>query len=94
MLEFRNNYLAQFGREPNFAAAQGYETMMLLANALQKTGGDPQGLPQALVKIKDFAGLDGLISLDAYGDAHRSIYLIRVQNGRLVTAATLETPTP
>jgi branched-chain amino acid transport system substrate-binding protein len=92
MLEFRSDYLAQFGHEPDFAAAQGYEALLLLANSLQRTNGSTQGLPQALLKIKDFAGLDGAITLDAYGDARRSIYLMKVQNGRFVTVATLETP--
>ena len=89
-LDFQARYQARFGRAPTFAAAQAYEAVLVLAAALEKTGGQAEGLPQALLETQDFNGLIGTISLDEYGDVVRTQFLITVQNGRFVTLTALE----
>jgi branched-chain amino acid transport system substrate-binding protein len=58
---------------------------MLLAAALEETGGQADGLRQALLGIEDFQGLTGPISLDRFGDVVRSQYLIAIQDGAFET---------
>lgn len=53
----------------------GYEAANVLAAALEKTGGRAEGLPQALVGIKDFKGLADTFSFDRFGDVMRPYYL-------------------
>lgn len=90
LLDFRARYRELFGRHPTFAASQAYEATMLLAAALEKTGGQADGLRQALLSIEDFQGLTGPISLDPFGDVVRSQYLITVQDGIFETIAAIE----
>ncbi|MBL7063801.1 MAG: ABC transporter substrate-binding protein [Anaerolineae bacterium] len=93
-LEFRAHYQERFGRAPTFAAAQAYEAVLVLAAALEKTGGQAEGLPQALLETQSFEGLVGTISLDEYGDVVRTQFLVTVQDGQFVTLAALEPEEP
>jgi len=86
---FKANYQQRFALPPVFIAMQGYETMQMLAQALEKTAGDAEGLPQALIGIEDFQGLSGEIQIDAYGDAVRSLVIQRVIDGQFVTVESL-----
>jgi len=93
-LDFRVRYQVRFGHAPSFAAAQAYEAILVLAAALEKTGGQAEGLPQALLETQDFEGLIGSISLDKYGDAVRPNFLLTIQDGQFVTLAALEPEEP
>jgi branched-chain amino acid transport system substrate-binding protein len=89
-LDFQARYQARFGRAPTFAAVFSYEAVLVLAAALEKTGGQAKGLPQALSEIRDFEGVMGMISMDEYGDVVRTHFLITVQEGQFVTLDRLE----
>jgi branched-chain amino acid transport system substrate-binding protein len=93
-LDFRRGYQVRFGHEPTFAAALGYEALLILAAALEQTGGRAEGLPEALVKTKDLMGLIGTLSLDEYGDIVRASYLGAVRGGRFVTLGVLTPSSP
>ena len=84
-LDFQARYRARFGYAPTFAAGEAYEAVMVLAAALKETGGLAKGLPQALSEIRNFQGLIGELSLDEYGDASRTHFLIAVRDGQFVT---------
>ncbi|MEA1889522.1 MAG: ABC transporter substrate-binding protein, partial [Pseudomonadota bacterium] len=86
---FKIDYQERFALSPIFIAMQGYETMQMLAQALEKTAGEPEGLPEALKDIKSFQGLSGEIEVDAYGDAVRSLVIQRVIDGQFVTVESL-----
>ncbi len=89
MQVFNRRYRQRFGYAPNFAAALGYEAMLVLAEALKQSGGEAQGLPQALQNIRDFHGLTGTISINEFGDTRRPLYLIRVEDKAFTTLANL-----
>ncbi|MGD9100430.1 MAG: ABC transporter substrate-binding protein [Anaerolineae bacterium] len=89
-LDFQARYQARFGRASTFASAHAYDAVMVLAAALEKTGGQAKGLPQALAETRDFEGLMGTISMDEYGDAVRTHFLITVQEGQFVPLDRLE----
>jgi len=84
-LDFQARYEARFGYAPTFVAGEAYEAVMVLAAALEETGGQAKGLPQALSEIRNFQGLVGELSLDEYGDASRTHFLIAVRDGQFVT---------
>lgn len=83
-LDFRKRFEARFGHSPSFGAAFGYEAAMVLAKALEKTGGKREGLKESLLTIRDFQGLLDSFSLDKYGDVQRPFYLSEIKNGRFV----------
>jgi branched-chain amino acid transport system substrate-binding protein len=93
-LDFKARYRSRFGQSPFFSAVLGYEAAQVLALALQKTGGRAEGLPAALVGIKDFKGLNDTFSIDRYGDAIRPFYMGVIREGKFVPIETLMKPVP
>jgi branched-chain amino acid transport system substrate-binding protein len=91
-LDFAKRFQDRFGRAPTFAAGYGYEAVIVLVNALQKTDGRSEGLKQALLETKAFTGVFGDISFDQYGDVTRTLYLIKVQDGKFVTEMHFPAP--
>ena len=89
-LAFYDAFVERFNRHPTFAAGYGYEAVMVLANALEKTDGNKEGLAEALLETKNFPGVHGSITLDAFGDVERTLYLITVENGEMKTIRTME----
>ncbi len=78
---FAQIYQQRFGRQPSLAASHSYEAILVLSDALTRTQGSQDGLPEALKQIKDFPGLQGNITIDPYGDVERNIYMVRVTSG-------------
>ncbi len=79
--DFVQRFENRYNRTPDFSAAFAYETVLLLAEGLKQTGGKPEGLPEALAKVKDLPGVQGTISMNEYGDAKRDIYIAIIENG-------------
>lgn len=86
---FVKRFVERFKREPTFHAAYGYEAMLVLAEALKHTQGQASGLPDALSSIRNFPGVQGTISIDAYGDVSRDVYIVRISNGQFQVVATI-----
>jgi branched-chain amino acid transport system substrate-binding protein len=87
--DFLDRFEKRYRRQPGLAASHSYEAVMVLAHALEQTGGDTASLPQALAQIKNFRGLQGNISFDEYGDVQRDIYIAKVVGGEFVIIATV-----
>jgi branched-chain amino acid transport system substrate-binding protein len=85
--DFKTRFEARFGQSPSFGAMYGFESMKVLAAALQKTGGKTGGLKEALLGIQNFKGLIDSFSFDQYGDVLRSFSIGSVRNGTFVTTA-------
>jgi branched-chain amino acid transport system substrate-binding protein len=82
---FRKRFRERFGHTPSFAASYAYEAVLVLAQALKKTGGSRDGLREALQNLNGVEGILGDISLDRYGDVQRPFYILTVRNGNLKT---------
>jgi branched-chain amino acid transport system substrate-binding protein len=82
--DFRKRFKNRFGVDPNRASMSGYEAAKILFTALS-TNSDPAMLGETIVRLRTFEGLQGPITIDEYGDAHRKLYLITVQGGEFVT---------
>ncbi len=93
-LDFQARYQARFGHAPSFGAAFGYESALVLAAALEKTGGKAEGLRQALVEIHDFRGLMDTFSIDGFGDVERPRYLSSISDGKFVVLEKLTSTDP
>jgi len=85
LLEFQALYKARFGYAPSFGAILAYETTQVLATALEKTGGEAEGLKQAILDIQDYHGLFDSFSFDEYGDVERTCYISTISDGKFVT---------
>jgi branched-chain amino acid transport system substrate-binding protein len=91
-LDFARRFQERFGRAPTFAAGYGFESILVLANALQKTNGEKDGLAEALLETRNFTGVNGNISFDEYGDVVRTLYLVVVRDGQFATEQIFSAP--
>jgi branched-chain amino acid transport system substrate-binding protein len=84
---FRERFVKRFGAEPNYAAAQGYESFMLAAHAsLASRTAAPLVLATTIRLSHSWTGLFGRFSFRHDGDmTGRRIAIARAADGRLTT---------
>jgi branched-chain amino acid transport system substrate-binding protein len=87
---FITAYTADYGHAPeNAFAALGYDTIKLLADAINRAGStDAAAIQQALLDTKDFAGITGAITF-ANGShiPQKGVTLIKIDGGKFTLAA-------
>jgi branched-chain amino acid transport system substrate-binding protein len=83
--EFVAKYKARFTNEPDTWAAQSYDGMKILADAMKRGGTTRQGIRDSLAATRDFPGITGSISFSDTGDGQfRETSIVRVHQGRFV----------
>lgn len=87
-LDFKRQFQSRFDRVPSFGASCAYESVMVLASALKKTGGKTEGLREALLGTRDFKGLFDTLSFDKNGDVVRPFYIGGIRDGKFVSTKT------
>lgn len=91
--KFVANYQKRFsGKTPDAMAALGYDSAMILAQAI-KQAGTTEGpkVRDALAATKDFDGVTGLTTINPQRDASKPAVILQVKNGKF---KYLETVTP
>ena len=90
--EFVKNYKLLYANlTPDAHAALGYDALRFLAEAIQKVGtGDSQKLRDALAATKDFAGVTGVISMDAERNAVKPAVVLKLEDTKYVYQETIE----
>lgn len=87
---FRERFRKRFGVPPGYGATQGYESMMLLINAITKSGSADPIVVSTTLRTNPWMGLFGEFSFDADGDVvGRSISIKRQQDGKFTTVMTV-----
>jgi branched-chain amino acid transport system substrate-binding protein len=81
--EFVKKYKAKYsGETPDDMAALGYDSAMILADAIKRAGtteGDK--LKDAIAATKGFKGVTGVITLDAHRDASKPAVILTIAKG-------------
>ncbi|MCC6232231.1 MAG: ABC transporter substrate-binding protein [Verrucomicrobiales bacterium] len=82
--EFVKRYQARFkGEAPDAMAALGYDSVMVLVDAIKRAGGtDGPKLRDALAATRDFEGVTGRTTMDPQRNASKSAVIITVKNGQ------------
>lgn len=81
-IHFRNQFKSRFGRMPGFAEFAGFDAMHALLSAMkQKQPTEP--LKSAILRIKEFEGVQNPIRFDAYGDTRRPVFMVELIDGEL-----------
>lgn len=88
--EFVRRFTERFGKKPGFPAFCSYAAAQVLFQAYETAGGDIARLPETIVSVKKFRGLQGNIEIDEFGDAHNQKYLTTITAGQL---KVIERPT-
>ncbi|MDI1483938.1 ABC transporter substrate-binding protein [Polyangium sp. y55x31] len=77
---FVKRYVEKFKRDPSALAAQGYDSAMLLFDAMGRAKGDtPEAIRDAIAETKDFQGATGAITIDANRNAEKPIVIVQIK---------------
>jgi branched-chain amino acid transport system substrate-binding protein len=89
---FVKQYQARFdGETPDAMAALGYDSAMILADAIKRAGStDGAKIRAALAATRDFPGITGRTTIDAQRNATKSAVIITVKNGQFEFVQTVE----
>ncbi len=83
--DFVAAYYAAYGDEPDALAAEGYDAASMLRRVLPPGAARSRTrVREALLRIRDFAGVSGVASFDDVGGTLKSLYLLTVRNGSIV----------
>ena len=92
---FVEAYKKEYGVEPSALAALGYDSAMLLFDAMKRAkslGGND--LAQALKDTKDFKGATGTINFNANRDVVKPMVIIKITGNKEVYETTIDPPKP
>jgi len=81
-LEFEKRFRNRFGQGHGFPGLCGYEAAQVLFKAYEEAKGEVSKLPETILRIKTFQGLQGEIQIDEYGDAHRRKFITAIEGGK------------
>ncbi len=89
---FIRDYKQRYGNlTPDAHAALAYDTMRFLAAAIEHAGTtDGPKLRDSLAETKDFAGVTGMISIDAERNAVKPAVVLKLQDGKYVYQETIQ----
>ena len=88
--KFVADYKARYGNVPDALAALGYDSMKVLADAIKRAGttAEPQ-LRDAIAATKSFAGVTGVITIDADRNATKPAVVLKLQDSKYVYQETI-----
>ncbi len=79
---FVKNFKAKFNETPDAMAALGYDSAMILADAMKRTGStDGTKVRDALAATKDYHAVSGNITIDANRNASKPAVILTIKNG-------------
>lgn len=85
---FKEKYLQKYGKEPDFVAAQAYDGLRLVVEAMKQCPNpeNTECIKEALYKIKNFQGAIGNnLSFNSNGDiVDRPLETMTIKNGKFV----------
>ena len=90
--EFVKNFQARYGEVPDAMAALGYDSVMILVDALERAGTtEAAKLRDALAATKDFEGVTGKTTMDEQRNASKSAVILTLKDKKF---QLMETVTP
>jgi branched-chain amino acid transport system substrate-binding protein len=80
---FVSKYKAKYGNTPDDMAALGYDSAMILADAIKRAGTtDEPALRDAIAATKDFKAVTGTITLDDKRNATKPAVILAIKDGK------------
>ncbi|MDP2244371.1 ABC transporter substrate-binding protein [Pseudomonas sp.] len=78
---FRDAFAERFGEAPGFPAMTAYNATGVVLQGLAEQRSD-ETLKQTLLRLRRFAGVQGAIEFDAYGDTITPTFITYIRNGQ------------
>lgn len=82
LVRFKSAYSERFGRPADYAALQGYDAVLALAEALRRDA-TRAGVRRSLLAIGTFHGVQGDYQIDRFGDPTRRLFVMTVVGGAM-----------
>ncbi|KAB2646404.1 MAG: ABC transporter substrate-binding protein [Verrucomicrobia bacterium] len=83
-------YEKKHGVRPDAMGALGYDTVLVLVDAIKRAGGtDSAKLRDALAQTKDVEGVTGKITIDSERNARKPAVIIGIKGGKFVYHSTI-----
>ena len=80
---FVSRFTAKYGAAPDDMAALGYDSAMILANAIKRANGtEPSKLRDAIAGTKDYEGITGKITIDPNRNASKSAVIMTIEGAK------------
>lgn len=88
---FVKKYQSLYGTVPDAMAALGYDSAMILADAIKRAGTtEGKALRDAIAATKDFDGITGKITLNAERNADKPAVVLTIKDGKFRYVETLQ----
>jgi branched-chain amino acid transport system substrate-binding protein len=84
IIEFVTEFKKRFGMEPSSLAAQAYDSIGILLEAIKQTGSLDRDKVRDGVNSINYAGITGPTQFDAIGDASKVFQKVVIQGGKFV----------
>jgi len=90
VVAFVDAYRKKYNGEPDAMVALGYDSLLLLADAMKRAGTtDPAKVNEAIAATKDFPGVTGKITLDSHRNPTKPAVMLQVKDGKFVYVETI-----
>jgi len=77
--------------DPNVNAALGYDTYMIVLDAIKRAGAaEPAAITKALAETKGYPGVTGNTTINATHDAEKPVGIVKIEGGKKKYIATIE----
>lgn len=88
--EFIRRYKEKYNEPPDAIAALGYDSAMILADAIKRAGTTDSGpLRDAIAATKDFSTVTGVITLDGQRNANKPAVILTIKDGEFRYVETI-----
>jgi len=89
--DFVKRYKAKYDAVPDAMAALGYDSVLILADALKRAGStDSLKLRDAIATTKDFPAVTGHITLDDHRNAHKPAVILKAEGAKFRYQETVQ----
>jgi ABC-type branched-subunit amino acid transport system substrate-binding protein len=88
--EFQEKFANRFGHSTTMKGPNAYDVIRILVSAVEDTPGNPpnaESLKQQLVKVSNYLGAVGVISIDKCGNSAYPVVTKVVRQGKLTTSS-------
>lgn len=82
--EFEKKYFTKFGRHSDLFAANGYDAVYIIKQAIEAGGYNGKGIKDQLYNFQNFQGVGGIISFDKNGDVLKPLSIKAVKNSQFI----------
>jgi branched-chain amino acid transport system substrate-binding protein len=82
--EFVARYRQRYNETPDLFAAQAYDTLWMIGQTLLDGAETRFQVRDKLLHIQNLAGVSGMITMQANGEAEKELYLLSVRNGQIM----------